>query len=336
MPTNKNFYLRSMVIDRLLRTENGSSASEILEKVNQVLVEIGLHPLKRRDTILNDILEIENRHHVRVITWKDKDDKRIIRYRYEKLSFSIYNYPLTPQQVEDIKGALNLLMTFKGMPQYKWVEQLCSHFAVANEPLGNKVVHFEESCCDKGKEFFTPLFHAILEHKAVTITHQKFGCNEKQHTIFPYYLKQVSCRWYLIARCDSHLDSTCKFSLDRITSVRVADDVEYVPSGMDIDEFFRDVYGITRPDNVSPITICFHVKAKDLPFLLTKPIHQSQTVIKNDTTGAILSIHVIPNYELMMRFLSYGDSLMVLTKCKLRDDIIVTIKNMLKKYESSK
>ena len=80
-----------MVIDRLLRTENGSSASEILEKVNQVLVEICLHPLKRRDTILNDILEIENRHHVRVITWKDKDDKRIIRYRYEKLSFSIYN-----------------------------------------------------------------------------------------------------------------------------------------------------------------------------------------------------------------------------------------------------
>ena len=139
MPTNKNFYLRSMVIDRLLRTENGSSASEILEKVNQVLVEIGLHPLKRRDTILNDILEIENRHHVRVITWKDKDDKRIIRYRYEKLSFSIYNYPLTPQQVEDIKGALNLLMTFKGMPQYKWVEQLCSHFAVANEPLAHVI-----------------------------------------------------------------------------------------------------------------------------------------------------------------------------------------------------
>ena len=129
------------MIDRLLRAKNGSSASEILEKVNQVLVEIGLRPMNRRDTILNDILEIGNRHHVRVLTLKDKDDGRIIRYRYEKLSFSIYNYPLTPQQVEDIKGALNLLMTFKGMPQYKWVEQLCSHFAVANEPLGNKVVY---------------------------------------------------------------------------------------------------------------------------------------------------------------------------------------------------
>ena len=121
MPGNKNYYLRVMVSDRLLRKEKGATMKEFFNSINEFLEDTGIRKIKTYDTIRNDFMETENRHHVRIIRLKEPIDGRIWRYRYEKTSFSVFNYPLTSQQISDIKGALDLLNTFKGMPQYKWL-----------------------------------------------------------------------------------------------------------------------------------------------------------------------------------------------------------------------
>ena len=84
------------------------------------------------------------------------------------------------------------------------------------------------------------------------------------------------------------------------------------------------------------MTIRFYVSAKDLPYLLTSPIHSSQKVHVKNAMGAIMSIHVIPNHELMMRFLSYGDGVIVLTDGKLREEIVKKVRKMYRKYDSQK
>ena len=336
MPKNKNCCLREKILDRLLKTTNGRSTQELRVKVNRELEDIGISPVSC-DTIRSDLLDMENRYYVNIVKERDKDDGRVFRYRYEDLSFSIYDHPLTAQQVKEIRGALEVLSAYSGLPQCGWIDELCSHFDVACDPRGYNVVQFEKSCCNKGMEFFSPLYHAILDHKAGVISYKKFGCDEKTHIISPYYIKQFSRRWYLTAKSSRHMDATMSvFSLDRITSFTTDDSLEYQPSRMTIDEYYKDVYGISRPDNVSPMTIRFYVSEKDLPYLLTAPIHSSQKILARNQKGAIMSIHVIPNHELMMRFLAYGDGVIVLTDCKLRDEIAEKVKKMSRKYDMRK
>lgn len=336
MPKNKNCCLREKILDRLLRTTHGLSTQELCMKVNRELEEIGISPVSC-DTIRSDLLDIENRFYVNIVKERDVTEKRVFRYRYEHPSYSIFSHPLTKQHVKEIRGALEVLSAYSGMPQCEWIDELCSHFDVVCDPRGYNVVQFEKSCCDKGMEFFSPLYHAILDHSAGIITYKKFGCDETKHIISPYYLKQFSRRWYLIAKSSRHMNSAmCVLSLDRITSFTVDGSKKYIPTKMTIEEYYKDVYGIARPENISPITIRFYVSAKDLPYLLTAPIHSSQIIHAKNRMGAIMSIHVIPNRELMMRFLAYGDGVIVLTDCKIRDEIISKIRKMSQNYSSPK
>lgn len=48
------------------------------------------------------------------------------------------------------------------------------------------------------------------------------------------------------------------------------------------------------------------------PYVLSKPLHGSQKVILNNESELIVSIEVIPNYELETLILSYGDRVKVL------------------------
>jgi predicted DNA-binding transcriptional regulator YafY len=320
----------------MLRKTEGSDIHEMLDAVNSYLSERGFPLVKTKGTLLNDMDEISNGYHVNIESLRGCPDGRRIKYRYEDVSFSLFNNHLSVRHIREIRRALSILNSFKGLPQFDWIDEMYSRFDVALEQDGSKVVQFEESCRRLGMEHFPTLFYSIRDHKAVSVTYGRFGHPERTLSLFPYYLKQFSRRWYLVAKSPNHMDGLCTFSLDRIKSVRVDDKVKYIPIGQDIDTFYSDVYGITRQDNGSPVTIRFYVSKKDLPYLLTCPIHKSQTVLKMNDGGAILSIHVIPNTELLMRFLSFGDGLVVLTDISLRHEIIRKIRKMLKMYDSLK
>ena len=335
MSYNKRFSLRVKVLDGLLRKKKGVSMREILRVVNKELECQGVCPVRSKDTIFLDMDTLSNNFFVKIEKFRDKSDERIIRYRYEDLSFSVFNSPLCDKEIKEIKGALDVLSSFRGLPQCEWIDELCVRFDVACEINGHKVVQFEQSCVNKGMEHFSKMFHAILEQKAAVITYRRFGYDERQHTVFPYYLKQHGNRWYLVARSSKHLDTICIFSLDRLISFEVEPNLEYVPIGVDIDEYFKDVCGITRPDQGTPITIRFYVNASRLPYLITNPIHRSQTICKRNHAGAILSIHVIPTPELIMRFLSFGDDVRIITSCQLRRDLLKKCRRIVRMYGSS-
>ncbi len=334
MPNNKRFSLRAKVLDGLLRKEGGVSMREILRIVNRVLAMYGISPVSK-ETISRDILALENGYHKVIVTSRDKRDKRIIRYRYEDSSFSIFNTPLTDREIKEIKGLFDVLSSINGFPQCDWMNELCARFDVATEINGHKVVQFEESCSKLGMEWFSKIFHTILRQKAASITYQRFGHKKRKHKVFPYYIKQHRGRWYLVGCCSSHPGSLSPFSLDRLLSFDEEPELEYVPIGIDIDEYYKDVVGITRPDNGTPITIRFQVNARELPYLTTSPIHHSQVVEEENEEGAILSIHVIPTPELLMWFLSLGDNVKILTECQLREDLVEKCNKIVRMYESS-
>ena len=99
MSYNKRFSLRLIVLDGLLRKKEGVSMKEILQVVNNDLELHGVCPVKSKETLLQDMIELGNSYHVVIVKFKDKSDHRIIRYRYENLSFSIFKSPLSDAEI---------------------------------------------------------------------------------------------------------------------------------------------------------------------------------------------------------------------------------------------
>ena len=309
MPNTKNFYLRVRILDGLLQSRKGVSIQECLRVINNRLAARDIPPVTSKDTILKDMTEIANEKHIIIESFPDTFDRRIIRYRYEQAGFSIFPTSLTDDDIKEIEGALELLSRFDGMPQMQWIRDLCSRFDVTLNSADMPVVEFEESDTVFGREFFTGLF-------------------------YPYYLKQFKQRWYLIAKNAHHLDSISAYALDRMISFHHSLMDDYVPIDIDVHEYFKDVYGIARLDG-EPETIRFHVDRHELPYLQTRPIHHSQKIVGRDKTGVFMTIHVIPNTELLMELMSYGDGITVKTTGKLRREIMGKLRCARKKYGSS-
>ena len=316
MPNTKNFYLRVRILDGLLQSRKGVSIQECLRVINNRLAARDIPPVTSKDTILKDMTEIANEKHIIIESFPDTFDRRIIRYRYEQAGFSIFPTSLTDDDIKEIEGALELLSRFDGMPQMQWIRDLCSRFDVTLNSADMPVVEFEESDTVFGREFFTGLKKA------------------RTHLLYPYYLKQFKQRWYLIAKNAHHLDSISAYALDRMISFHHSLMDDYVPIDIDVHEYFKDVYGIARLDG-EPETIRFHVDRHELPYLQTRPIHHSQKIVGRDKTGVFMTIHVIPNTELLMELMSYGDGITVKTTGKLRREIMGKLRCARKKYGSS-
>ena len=121
MPDTKNFSLRVKVLDGLLRKREGVTIHEMLQVVNERLEERGICTVRTKDTILNDITEIANEYHVRIMRIRDRMDSRVIRYRYENTDFSIFYSGLTAQQSSELRYSLRLLSRCKGFPELKCI-----------------------------------------------------------------------------------------------------------------------------------------------------------------------------------------------------------------------
>jgi predicted DNA-binding transcriptional regulator YafY len=79
-------------------------------------------------------------------------------------------------------------------------------------------------------------------------------------------------------------------------------------------------------------------------YIMTKPIHESQTSIKGETEnnlhekhpqfegGAFFSIDCIPNYELIRELCSFGKDLIVLEPSSIQNQVFNRISMMVEDY----
>lgn len=130
-------------------------------------------------------------------------------------------------------------------------------------------------------------------------------------------------------------DTLQLFEIAKIRSCNFYIGREFRSTDVDFSNYFSDIYGIHRESGKSPVTIRFQVSHHFFDQMIDAPIHHSQVLISNSYDRAIFSIHVIPNFELEQKFLSYGDNVTILTDCKLRDEIVKKLKNAVRNYELS-
>jgi predicted DNA-binding transcriptional regulator YafY len=170
-------------------------------------------------------------------------------------------------------------------------------------------------------QFFLQCFNAISHKQVLTIKYGPFGAEAKERIIHPYYLKQYLRRWYLYATIEGKEFVTC-FSLDRVRSARINNEVEYRESAIDFNHYFDDIVGVTHPQDGVVEEVVVEGDSWAEYYLRTLPIHPLQQLESLGEEGCRVTMRLMVNRELEREILSYGEHLRVKAPEHFRQRII--------------
>ena len=339
MPINKNAYIRYQVLDRCFSNIGRKFYwQDLLEKINETLIDVnGGEKGIGRTQLFKDISFMESEAGFSILLERGRDGKKIF-YRYKDKNFSIRNSPLSTVESDNIKSALFILSRFKGLPQFEWVNEL---IPILNDKLGftnesKQVIYFDTNIDYEGISYIEPIFNAISNNRVLEIEYQDFK-NPLSYKIIlhPYVLKQYNNRWFVLGLNADKNISSWNMALDRIQSINEIDS-KYIETGIDWDDdYFYDIVGVTRIKDVDIQEIVLQFSSELAPYIQTKPIHPTQTRLKFLESGEmVISIKVIPNYELERLILSYGEKVKVISPNSIRDKIKTRIQEMINQYDT--
>lgn len=263
------------------------------------------------------------------------EDNRVGRkmyYRYTDPDFSINNMPLNEIEINRLMEAIDTLSQFKGMPQFKWLNELVPKL---QQGIGIKkeiIIEFDNNEYLKGIDYLGQIYNAIYYKKVLLIEYQPFESESSiNFTIHPHYLKQYNNRWFLFGFNNENEKADWNLAIDRIKNITEVN-IKYKPNKIDWSDYFEDIIGVTKPIDTSPEKIILHFYGKTGKYMETKPIHGSQKSnwITNDTLE--LKLNLIINYELERLILSYADSVKVIQPIELEKKINDRLNKAVKIY----
>jgi predicted DNA-binding transcriptional regulator YafY len=264
------------------------------------------------------------------------EDNRVGRkmyYRYSDPNFSINNMPLNEIEINRLMEAVDILSQFKGMPQFKWLNELVPKLQQGISIKKETIIEFDNNEYLKGIDYLGQIYTAIYYKKVLLIEYQPFESESSiNFTIHPHYLKQYNNRWFLFGFNNENEKADWNLAIDRIKEITEVN-IKYKPNKIDWSDYFEDMIGVTKPIDTSPQKIILHFYGKTGKYMETKPIHGSQKSnwINNDTLE--LKLNLIINYELERLILSYADTVKVIYPLELEKRIQERLNQADKLYE---
>jgi len=334
MPINKNAVLRYQVLDKCFRnTGRKYCIDDLVEACNEALQDLeGINISVNKRQLYYDIRFMESEQGWSVPLEKIEFGKRIY-YRYSEPDFSINNQPLNETEANQIRSAMLVMSRFSGLPQFEWINEI---IPILNAKLGliktdRQVIEYESNVDLKGLDFLPALFNAIVNKNALKISYKAFKNSESIAFFFhPYYLKQYNNRWFVFGLNDALNNPYWNLAIDRIQSIEDSNQ-HYIYTEIDWQDYFYDIIGVTKPENVEPEEIILLFNQDSAPYVITKPLHPTQKV-KETEIGLEVKIRVIPNFELKRTIMSYGKNATVVSPESLRNYIIENIEECRKNY----
>jgi predicted DNA-binding transcriptional regulator YafY len=323
MSVNKLALMRYKTLDDCLRNRRRKwTLEDLIDKVGNVLYEReGIRGVSRR-TIQADLqlMRSDKLGYNAPIAVTEKK-----YYSYSDPEFSITNMPINSADLEKMHEIVGMLKQFNG---FSYFEEMSEMIARLENNLHQRTtnsgscIQFEDNRLLKGREHITPLYQAILKRMPLLLDYQSFKAQAARQTIYhPYLLKEYRNRWFLIAK-PKRGKTLLTLALDRIVEFQELPNEKYIPwEGVDFERYYSDLLGVTKSEQERARGVVFHVDRKTAPYLLTKPLHHSQQVLKQDEAGTILRIDVVINFELERELLGFGECLKVLSPKTLQGRI---------------
>ncbi len=321
MPHIKNAFIRYRIIDRMLRNKYKPfpSKHDMRKACEEALFgdTDGAHICD--STIEKDLFAMRMDHDAPI-----KFNKKHNGYFYADENFSINDIPLTQDELDSIKFALNTLQQFREVPFFQQfghaIDKIVDRVSVESDKNAaelNQFIQFESVVSTGGSEYLSILLDAIRQKNMVWFLYSSFVKGiEKPRKVAPLFLKEYRNRWYLITY-DVNKEDIITFALDRIQDLKVEDEKIKLPLDFDAQHYFKDSIGITVFTG-QPEKIVLKADKVAARYIDSQPFHVSQTLTESQKDFSIFELNILISEEFIRAILSYGGEVEVLKPKKLR------------------
>ncbi|MCA6379444.1 MAG: WYL domain-containing protein [Cytophagales bacterium] len=335
MPLNRNALVRFRTIDNCLRNRQRRWTLEaLIEACSEALYEYeGIDKGVSRRSVQMDLQLMRSDklgYNAPIIVLEKK------YYTYEDPDYSITNIPLTNQDLGKLTEVVEILRQFKGFSHFQELSgmvQRLENKIYSAKTKQEPVIDFEKNENLKGLEYIETLYQSIIQKKAIEMCYQSFKAKSaNEFTFHPYYLKEYRNRWFVLG-VKNRNSSVLTLALDRIASIKESI-VKYIATkDFNVNEYFQQVIGVTVEANGRAEEVVLFADRETAPYILTKPIHQSQIILDTQPNGVTFSIRVQLNFELEREILGFGDRVKVLAPEKLKRRIKEKFEQALDLYQ---
>lgn len=316
MSTNKLALIRYKTIDDCLKNRFRKwTLDDLIEKVSDALYEYeGITSGISKRTIQGDIqlMRSDKLGYNAPIVVQDKK-----YYTYQDKDYSITNAPINNHDVDKLKEIVGILKQFNGFNYFDEMSEMITKLENnlnKNLQKSRNCIQFETNQLLKGIKFINPLYQAVLNQKPLLIEYKSFKARESKHQIYyPYLLKEYRNRWFLIVKAKNGKE-ILNLALDRIIDFQVLENEKFIDvTDINFDEYYDDLIGVTKNTGSKPYKIVFEIDKQNAPYIITKPLHSSQKLIKESEETMTFSIQVIINFELERELMGFGENIKIIT-----------------------
>lgn len=334
MPVNKNALVRYLTIEKCLRRKRYFSLDELVDECTDAINSISPDSGSTRKTVARRTIQ----HDLK--TMREVFNAPIPvggKFRYEDPQFTIFNNPVLVEDVTVLCQAAAILEQFDLFTLFTEFDAMIERFRNA---IGTEKENFghliQIDRVDKlaGKEWLDELFRACISKKALRITYHPFTEPQPKDIIMhPFFLKEYNNRWYLIG-LDDREKKWYNYALDRIKKVSDAK-ISFFNTPMKPQKHFEDVIGVTIPEKTELADVILSFTPEQGNYIKTKPLHHSQTLVKESKDEYRIKIRVKPNYELEQTLLMFGEKVKVIEPAALKEKIVSRLNEAIRRYSFS-
>ena len=336
MSQNKNALIRYKTIDKCLQNKYRLwTLEDLIECCSEALFEYEgrENPISKR-TIQMDIQLMRSEklgYNAPIVVYDRK------YYKYEDDDFTITDIPLTETDMNVLTETVSMLKQFKDFSLFNDVSDILQRLEdkiYAEKSHTKPVIYLDKNENLKGLHYLDEVYQAIIKKVVLVITYKSFKSREENKFHFhPFILKEFNNRWFLVGKKKIGQPIT-NLALDRITAIDYDFNIPYLEEDFDAESYYKNVIGVTVNTGLQPKRIELWIDATNAPYVLTKPLHPSQRLIKeNKDKSIIVHLFISANYEMERILLGFGDGIEVIRPEGLRNRMKKILQNAILRYE---
>lgn len=335
MAQNKNALIRYKTIDKCLQNRYRTwTLDELIDAVSEALYEYEgkENPVSKR-TIQLDIQLMRSEklgYNAPIVVY----DKKY--YKYDDEEFTITDIPLTETDINVLTETVSMLKQFKDFSLFNDVSDILQRLEdkiYAEKSHTQPVIHLDKNENLKGLHFLDELYQAIIKKVVLKITYKSFNSRDENTFLFhAFILKEFNNRWFLVGKKRPKAPIS-NLALDRIIAIDYDFQTPYIEENFDAEKFYKNVVGVTVNTGLNPRKIELWIDSINAPYVITKPLHNSQRLIQtNDDGSIIIHLLLIENYELERLLLGFGNGLEIIKPERLRNRFKMILEKSIEKY----
>ena len=315
MPHIKNALIRFRIIDRMIRNpyKPYPSKGDLREACEESLFGSTYGEHICDSTIEKDLFAMRMEHDAPI-----KYSRKHEGYFYEDPEYTINDIPLSEDELDSIRFAVQTLQQFQEVPYFKEfgsaIDKIATRVAVAGTE-GNETsafIGFETAYSSIGNQWLPLLLTAIQEKKTCQFTYASFKTGiAKERNVLPVYLKEYRNRWYLIS-FDLEKSDWITYALERMDGLVVNEAQHLLKEAFNPSSFFAETIGITTEKKAAE-RIELRVNDIASKYIESQPLHSSQEKI--GTNQFVLTVQI--NEELIRTLLGFMGELQIISPSHL-------------------